>query len=123
MSLKLVLWLKIKSLDITVSTPNADDYQKITSRMTTMSFMRLADLCNTRHDGTCEWIFDNDTYTQWLFGLCRTLYCVGPGIYPLQIQGYIRLDIKAETNETNSGRWKDISRVSQTEKKKKKVQL
>ncbi|KAI2688995.1 hypothetical protein CBS147325_1993 [Penicillium roqueforti] len=60
------------------STPNADDYHKITSRMTTKSFMRLADLCNTRHDGTCEWILDNDTYTQWLFGCCRTLYCVGP---------------------------------------------
>ncbi|KAJ5430099.1 hypothetical protein N7491_007115 [Penicillium cf. griseofulvum] len=66
---------------ITGSTPNADDnndYQKITSLVTTQSFMRLADLCNRRHDGTCEWIFDNDTYTQWLFGCSRTLYCVGP---------------------------------------------
>ncbi|CAI7582045.1 unnamed protein product [Penicillium glandicola] len=69
---------EMDSGSIAASTPNADDYHKITSRMTTKSFMRLADLCNTRHDGTCEWIFDNDTYTQWLFGCCRTLYCVGP---------------------------------------------
>ena len=86
MSLMLVLWLKTKFLDsMTASTPNADDYHKITSCMTTKSFMRLADLCNTRHEGTCEWILDNDTYTQWLFGCCRTLYCVGPGMTPLQI--------------------------------------
>ncbi|KAJ5163243.1 uncharacterized protein N7500_005073 [Penicillium coprophilum] len=63
---------------ITASTPNPDDYHKITSRVTTQGFMRLADLCNRRHDGTCEWIFDNDTYTQWLFGCSRTLYCIGP---------------------------------------------
>ncbi|KAJ6007800.1 hypothetical protein N7540_011776 [Penicillium herquei] len=60
------------------TTPNCDDYHHITSRYTTKSFMRLADLCNRRQKGTCEWIFDNEFYTNWLFGCFRSLYFVGP---------------------------------------------
>ncbi|KAJ5694499.1 hypothetical protein N7536_004911 [Penicillium majusculum] len=69
---------EMDSDSIKASTPKAEDYHNITSRMTTKSFMRLADLCNRRQKGTCEWIFNNDTYTKWLFGCSRTLYCVGP---------------------------------------------
>jgi hypothetical protein len=45
------------------------------------SFMRLADLCNQRQKDTCKWIFDNEKYTSWLFGIRRNLYCVGPGMF------------------------------------------
>lgn len=44
--------------------------------------MRLADLCNQRQKGTCEWIFENKTYLNWLFGGRRALYCVAPGLLP-----------------------------------------
>ncbi|OGE58278.1 hypothetical protein PENARI_c001G12521 [Penicillium arizonense] len=63
---------------IRASTPDANEFHTTTSQIATKSFMRLADLCNKRLKGTCEWIFDNDTYTNWLFGCSRTLYCVGP---------------------------------------------
>lgn len=64
---------------IRASTPNCDDFHHITSQMTTKGSMRLADLCNRRQKGTCEWIFDNEKYTDWLFGIRRNLYCVGSG--------------------------------------------
>lgn len=70
---------------IRASTPKCTDYQQITSRMTTKSFMRLADLCNQRQKGTCEWIFENDAYTNWLFGARRALHCVAPGLSPFDL--------------------------------------
>ncbi|KAJ5646441.1 hypothetical protein N7490_002813 [Penicillium lividum] len=76
--LKLRRFQELDSESNQATTPISDDYQHITSRFTTKSFMRLADLCNRRQKETCEWIFDHELYTKWLFGGCRALYCIGP---------------------------------------------
>ncbi|KAJ6161244.1 hypothetical protein N7470_004640 [Penicillium chermesinum] len=75
---KLRQYQELDSDSIQATTPNCDDFQQITSQFTTKSFMKLADLCNQRQKGTCEWIFNHELYTNWLFGCSRTLYCVGP---------------------------------------------
>ncbi|KAI9924577.1 hypothetical protein MW887_006850 [Aspergillus wentii] len=63
------------------SRPNSlyeDDFHNITSPVSTRNFITLADMCNRRQQGTCQWIFDEEKYKSWLFGCSRSLYFIGP---------------------------------------------
>lgn len=91
-----VLYLTFEFLDsIEANTPSCEDFSPITTQLTTKSFMRLAEFCNQKERGTCEWIFDNEIYNRWFFGCCRTLCCVAPGIYghPTLVLDYERLTL------------------------------
>ncbi|KAE8150772.1 hypothetical protein BDV25DRAFT_106340 [Aspergillus avenaceus] len=55
-----------------------EDALGITSGLSAENFIVLADLCNRRLKGTCQWIFDHSEYRRWLLGSFKTLYCVGP---------------------------------------------
>ncbi|GFG22243.1 isoform 4 of ankyrin-2 [Aspergillus udagawae] len=54
------------------------DFYNITGPISSKNFMSLADLCNKRQQGTCQWVFQEEKYKSWLFGAQRTLYCRGP---------------------------------------------
>ncbi|KAH1981979.1 hypothetical protein KXW88_005009 [Aspergillus fumigatus] len=54
------------------------DFYNITGPISSKNFMSLADLCNKRQQGTCQWIFQEEKYKSWLFGAQRVLYCRGP---------------------------------------------
>ncbi|KAJ5734537.1 hypothetical protein N7533_012940 [Penicillium manginii] len=69
---------ELDSDSIKANTPSCEDFSHITSQLTTKSFMRLAQFCNQRQKGTCDWIFENEIYNRWFFGCCRTLCCVAP---------------------------------------------
>lgn len=86
---------------ISARTPKCTDYQQITGRLTTNSFIRLADLCNQRQKGTCEWIFENEVYTNWLFGGRRALYCVAPGLSSL---GLTHMEVHADNSVAGAGK-------------------
>ncbi|KAL2215462.1 NACHT and ankyrin domain protein [Thermoascus aurantiacus ATCC 26904] len=55
-----------------------DDVLGVPDRLLSEDFITLADLCNRRQQGTCQWFLRNDKYKQWLLGSFRTLYCLGP---------------------------------------------
>lgn len=50
----------------------------LTSQLCSEQFIALADLCNRRLQGTCQWIFDDSQYRRWLLGSFKTLYFAGP---------------------------------------------
>lgn len=69
----------------TVDLQFEEDALGITSRLCSEQFIGLADLCNRRLKGSCNWFFDHTEYRRWLLGTFKTLYCVGPreySIYP-----------------------------------------
>ncbi|QGA20373.1 hypothetical protein EYB26_008075 [Talaromyces marneffei] len=54
-----------------------DEIFKSTDRSSAENFIALADLCNRRQHGSCQWILRHQRYRQWLHGSFRTLYCLG----------------------------------------------
>ncbi|PYH53511.1 NACHT and Ankyrin domain protein [Aspergillus niger CBS 101883] len=62
----------------TVDLQFEEDALGITSRLCSEQFIGLADLCNRRLKGSCNWFFDHTEYRRWLLGSFKTLYCVGP---------------------------------------------
>ncbi|RAK92185.1 hypothetical protein BO79DRAFT_62527 [Aspergillus costaricaensis CBS 115574] len=62
----------------TVDLQFEEDALGITSRLCSEQFIGLADLCNRRLKGSCNWFFDHTEYRRWLLGTFKTLYCVGP---------------------------------------------
>lgn len=57
-----------------------DDVMRTADRLSAENFLTLADLCNRRQHGSCQWILDNPQYRQWSQGSFRSLYCLGPGM-------------------------------------------
>ncbi|KAL3262636.1 hypothetical protein ABHI18_002599 [Aspergillus niger] len=55
-----------------------EDFHCITSPVTSRNLMRFTGMCNRREQGTCQWIFQEESYKAWLFGSYRTLYFIGP---------------------------------------------
>jgi hypothetical protein len=90
--------------------------------MTTKSFMRLADLCNRRQKGTCEWIFNTVNLVSVIFDLSTSF---GGMMYLVQrskafccsqkATSYTYTQIENNADQINSRRWKDFPRVSQSQ--------
>jgi hypothetical protein len=59
-----------------------------TDRIAADNFITLADLCNRRQRGTCQWIFNHHRYQQWLQGSFRTLYCLGSGKFIIRLSSF-----------------------------------
>ncbi|KAJ5610667.1 hypothetical protein N7510_007386 [Penicillium lagena] len=83
--LKLLIWNCGLTSDI-FAAHSPVDFQleeeafSLSSGLASAHFIKLADLCNRRQQGSCAWIFENVHFKQWLLGYFRTLYCIGPPI-------------------------------------------